>query len=78
MTTTILDRVPLNSSAVAAAAYDHILAKLELDYCDGTRYSYSGVGPEIYSGLLTAVSKGWYVNRYIRGRFPYVKRHIEY
>jgi hypothetical protein len=78
MTTTISHRVPLNSSAVAAAAYDHKLATLELDLCDGARYSYSGVGPEIYSGLLTAVSKGWYFNRYIRGRFPYLKKPIEY
>jgi hypothetical protein len=73
MITKMPERVSVNSSALVAAAYDHVLAKLDVDFCDGARYSYSGVGPEIYDGLLAAVSQGWYFNQYIRGRFPYVK-----
>ena len=77
MTRTTSDRVRLNSSTLAAAAYDPVLAKLELDFCDGARYLYSGVGFEIYHGLLGAVSTGVYFNRYIRGHFPYARLPIE-
>jgi hypothetical protein len=71
------DRIHLNSSTLAAATYDSILAKLELDFCDGTRYVYSGVTPDMFHGLLGANSKGKYFNRYIRGHFPHVKMPFE-
>jgi len=77
MKTTISDRVHLNSSTLAAAAYHPILAKLQLDFCDGARYVYSGVAPEIFRGLLGADSKGRYFNRHIRGHFPHVKMPFE-
>jgi hypothetical protein len=73
MTATIPGRVNLDSSTLAAATYDNIRAELELDFRDGTRYTYSEVAPEIFDGLLRAGSKGWYFNRYIRSHFPYVK-----
>lgn len=73
MTATIPGRVKLDSSTLAAAAYDDVRAELELDFRDGARYTYSGVAPEIFHGLLCAVSKGWYFNRHIRSHFPYVK-----
>jgi hypothetical protein len=73
MTTPTSDRVHLDSSTLAAATYDDSLAQLALDFCDGTRYLYSGVGPEIFCDLLCADSKGWYFNRHIRGHFPCVR-----
>ena len=77
MKTTTSDRVNLNSSTLAAAAYDHTRARLELDFCDGARYSYSGVAPEIFRGLLCADSKGRYFNQHIRGHFRHVKMSVE-
>jgi KTSC domain-containing protein len=77
MNTETSDRVNLNSSTLATAAYDHTLARLELDFCDGARYSYSGVAAEIFRGLLCADSKGRYFNRHIRGHFPHVKMPVE-
>jgi hypothetical protein len=77
MTTAISTRVPLHSSTLAAAAYDPILGKLELDFCDGARYEYSEVGPEIYRGLIGAISKGWYFNQHIRRHFSYVRMPAE-
>lgn len=71
------DRVHLNSSTLAAAAYDPILAQLELDFRDGSRYVYSGVEPAIFRELVCADSKGRYFNRYIRGHFPHVKMPAE-
>lgn len=77
MTTTNSDRVALKSTTLAAAAYDAVLARLEVEFCDGARYIYSGVARDIVSGLLCADSKGWYFNRHIRGHFPYVKLPVE-
>ena len=64
MTTTIPGHAHLESTTLAAA---------QLDFRDGTRYVYSGVGPDLYRGLLSAVSKGSFFNRHIRGHFPYAK-----
>jgi KTSC domain len=71
--TTTPARVLLDSTTLAAAIYDHSHHRLCLEFCDGHRYTYSEVTPELFRGLLRATSKGSFFNRYIRGRFPYVK-----
>lgn len=72
MTTLTRARVQLDSTTLKAAAYDDS-ENLELAFCDGTRYQYSGVAPSLYQDLLAAASKGSFFNRYIRNCFPYVK-----
>jgi hypothetical protein len=44
-----------------------------LNFRDGTRYTYSGIAPNLYRELLRAASKGSFFNRHIRGHFPYAK-----
>lgn len=73
MTTMTPARVGLDSTTLAAAAYDDRRETLQLDFRDGTRYLYSGIAPSLYRQLLRAVSKGSFFNRHIRSRFPYVK-----
>jgi len=73
MTATTPGRVSLDSSTLAAVAYDDRRGELPLDFHDGARYAYSGVAPELFRDLLCATSKGFFFNRYIRGRFPYAK-----
>jgi len=76
MTIATEERASLDSTTLAAATYDG-RGRLELDFRDGTRYTYSGVTPDMYRDLLGADSKGSFFNRHIRGRFPYVKTDIE-
>ena len=66
-------RISLDSTTLAAAAYDGRHERLELDFRDGTRYLYCGVAPNLYRDLLRAKSKGSFFNRHIRGHFPYAK-----
>jgi hypothetical protein len=66
-------RVNFDSTTLAAATYDDRQCRLQLEFRDGTRYAYCAVAPEYFRGLFRATSKGSYFNRYIRGRFPYVK-----
>jgi hypothetical protein len=63
----------LNSTSLAAVAYDEDLRLLQLNFQDGTRYLYSGVTPDLYHHLVGATSKGSFFNRHIRGQFPYAK-----
>lgn len=77
MTATIPDRVSLESTTLAAVLYDDPRGELQLDFCDGTRYAYSGVAPELFRELLMATSKGSFFNRYIRDCFPYAKLPVE-
>jgi KTSC domain-containing protein len=69
--------VSLDSTTLAAVAYDDRRGELQLDFRDGTRYAYSGIAPELFRHLLCATSKGSFFNRYIRGRFPYGKLPAE-
>jgi KTSC domain len=71
------DPVNLDSTTLAAAAYDDGSAELQLDFRDGTRYVYSGVAPGLYRDLLRAASKGFFFNRYIRNHFPHAKLSAE-
>lgn len=77
MTATTPARVSLDSTTLAAVAYDHHRGELQLDFRDGARYAYSGIAPELFRDLLCATSKGYFFNRYIRGRFPYGKLPAE-
>ena len=77
MSMTTSNWVSVDSTILAAVAYDGGRAELQLDFRDGARYAYSGVSPELFRDLLCAASKGSFFNRYIRGRFPYAKHPPE-
>ena len=64
-----MTRVPLESKLLKAAAYQHRLAFLELEFRSGAVYRYCGVSAFTYQDLLRADSKGRYFNRHIRNRF---------
>lgn len=75
MTVAPAGRVRVDSTTLAAVAYDGV--KLQLDFRDGTRYTYSGISPELFGDLLGATSKGSFFNRHIRGRFHCAKLPTE-
>jgi len=61
----------VQSTTLAAVAYDNVAHLLRLQFRRGDVYCYSGVPAEVHHGLLEAESAGAYFNRHIRGRFPY-------
>lgn len=61
----------LESAALSRAAYDATRQMLWLTFQGGAVYCYFGVPPHIHQELITAPSKGKYLNRRIRGHFPY-------
>ena len=61
----------VESTTLAAVAYDEERELLQLEFCSRALYLYFGVPPAVHQALLDAPSKGGYFNRAIRGRFPY-------
>ena len=66
-----MNSTAVESTTLAAVAYDEAQEALRVAFRSGAIYQYQGVPAAIHEGLLSAVSKGSYFNRFIRGRFPY-------
>jgi hypothetical protein len=66
-----MDLIQVQSTTLAAVAYDSHYDLLELHFRNGTVYHYFGVPAQTHQDLLAADSKGGYFNRKIRGHFPY-------
>lgn len=65
--------VAVQSTTLVAMAYDVSQQILQLEFRDRAVYRYFGVPANLYQDLLDASSKGSYFNRFIRGRFAYVR-----
>ena len=61
----------VESTTLAAVAYDEARELLQLEFCSRAVYRYFGVPPAVHEELLDAPSKGRYFNQTIRGRYPY-------
>ncbi len=61
------------STAIRAFSYDDVSATLFVTFVSGDLYAYRGVEPEVFAGLKAAPSKGRYVSRRIRDRYPFVR-----
>lgn len=59
----------LNSSAIKRAEYDPAAMRMTLWFPEGHSYNFCRVPAEVYSGLLSASSKGIYYNARIRDRY---------
>ena len=71
------DRADFDSTTLASATYDHRQNQLEVDFRDGSRYTYSTVAATVFQDLVDSPSKGKFFNQYIRGRFPFVRQITE-
>jgi hypothetical protein len=61
----------VESSTLAALAYDDAREILQLEFHSRAVYLYFGIPAPVYEALLAAPSKGRYFNRAIRGKFPH-------
>ena len=66
-----MNMTAVESSTLAALAYDENHEVLQLEFRSRAIYRYFGVPAPVYEALLAASSKGKYFNRAIRGIFPY-------
>ena len=59
-------RKRLSSTSIASVGYDRTSATLEIEFIGGTIYQYFDVPEADYKALMSAPSKGTYVNRYLK------------
>jgi KTSC domain len=64
----------LQSTTLAAVAYDPATGQLSLQFRSGSIYVYFGVPQAIHHDFMAAPSKGAYFNRHIRNQFPYFRQ----
>ncbi len=63
------------SSSIRAVGYDRRTAELWIEYRSSPRfYACLGVPPRVFAELQQADSKGRYVNRVVKRRYPYEDR----
>ncbi|MBA7580346.1 hypothetical protein ES708_22237 [subsurface metagenome] len=61
----------VESSNINMVGYDAELEELHVKFNSGTEYVYSGVGAEVYGGLMRAPSKGKFLAAEIKGKYEY-------
>ena len=64
-------RVLVESSCVSAIAFSIEKNILHIEFRNGLAYEYFDVPSSLHQDLLSAPSKGAFVTRFIRGRFPF-------
>lgn len=47
------------------------MGDLDVEFTDGTRYTYHGVSPLVWANMLRVSSKGWFFNKRIRNQYPF-------
>jgi len=59
------------SSSIRSAGYDARTRTLEIEFIDGAVYRYFDVANGVYRALMSARSKGQFVNAHIRDAYRY-------
>jgi len=73
-----MERISVDSSNVKSLGYNPASQVLEVEFIrkgggDGPVYSYDGVPPEKWQGLMASASKGHYLNAEIKGHYTCTK-----
>jgi hypothetical protein len=66
--------IRVESSSVRAIGYDDATQRLHIQYRTGTHYIYYGVPRRVFDELLTAPSKGSFVNRQVKNVYRVAKK----
>jgi len=66
-------RTPVSSTNIRSIGYDPQSAIIEVEFTSGDVYQYFDVPEHLYNGLMSASSKGQFLNDYIRNSYRYQK-----
>jgi hypothetical protein len=66
-----MDRNIVASSNVSSIGYEPQASTLEVEFVGGGIYQYYGVPENMYVQLMSAPSKGQFLNTYIKNQYPY-------
>ena len=68
-----MKRASVSSSSIASVGFDGVLATLEVEFVSGAVYRYFAVPAAVHLQLMSAVSKGAFLNRFVRDVFPFAR-----
>jgi hypothetical protein len=68
-----MKRAPVSSSSIASVGYEAGLATLEVEFASGAVYRYFAVPAAVHVQLMSAPSKGAFLNRFVRDVFPFAR-----
>lgn len=68
-----MNRTPVTSSTVASVGYDPKTQTLEVEFHNGSVYQYFDVPSHVYDALMSAASKGSFLNSNIKGAYRYAR-----
>ena len=66
-----MKRVPVSSSNLSSAGYDPESKVLEVQFKSGSVYQYMNVPELVHQGLMSAPSKGRYLDRLVKGAYRF-------
>jgi hypothetical protein len=66
-------RKPVVSSHIRSVGYDENEKRLEVEFADGSVYSYHNVGADKHHGLMNAHSPGKYLHAHIKHKHIHTK-----
>ncbi|HEX7844751.1 MAG TPA: KTSC domain-containing protein [Chitinophagaceae bacterium] len=61
------------SSVISSIIYRASSATLRIVYVSGMVYDYKKVPEKVYNAMKTALSKGSFLNKYIKGKYEFEK-----
>ena len=73
MSEDLIARTIVSSSCIASAGYCTKTGTLEIELKSGIVYRYHRVPSDIYRGLVSAESKGIFLNRFIKRRYAFTR-----
>lgn len=68
-----MERIPVDSTDIAAIAYDDDSQSLQVEFIKSGVYQYFGVPREVFEAFLAADSKGRFLAQNVKGHFEYSK-----
>jgi hypothetical protein len=61
------------SSVIHHYSYDELKSRLRVFFISGIVYDYFNVPKDMYEKLRKALSKGKFLNKHIKGKYPFEK-----
>ncbi|MBU0569173.1 KTSC domain-containing protein [Patescibacteria group bacterium] len=68
-----MERISVSSSNIFSIGYDAQSRILEIEFTSNEVYQYFDVPENLYNGLMSASSKGQFLNDYIKYSYRYQK-----
>jgi hypothetical protein len=61
------------STAIAGYEYDAVTETLTIQFVSGKVYNYQQVPQKVYKEMRATISKGIFLNRHIKGKYPFIE-----